>query len=225
MSGFTLDGYTTVNERILTFYDRYPQGFISTHPAKVVEIGGAVFIAIVAEVSLAPEGPTIIAEAWEPYPGKTPYTRDSEAANGATSAIGRALGQLGIGIKAAVASADEVEARIDTAPKRPNAVNYNERQERRAAGSGKGDPLKPASEKQIDVVKRMMAAVPLELRSRTLQIITGKDSFDALNNRDIQTFFDGGKELVSKAENEAAEEALRPLNATTTDDVWAADKW
>jgi len=107
---------------------------------------------------------------------------------------------------------------------RPNAREYNERQERRADGSGKGDPLKPASTKQVDVVRRMMAAVPHELRSRTLEIICGKWDFDALTNGDIQLFFDGGKELVSKAENEAAQEALSSLSARPVDDdPWAVE--
>lgn len=215
---FDLNGYTTVNQRILTFYDLHPQGVISTHPAKVMDLGAAVFISVIAEVRTTPDAPPISAEAWEVYPGKTPYTRDSEMMNAATSAIGRALMQLGIGIDKAAASADEVQAR---AADRPNATAYNERQERRKEGSGHGDPMKPATEKQIAAVRRMMGAVPIDLRAQVLKIITGKDTFEALTNGDIQILFDGGKEMISNAENTAAELALKTLG----DDPWAAEKW
>ena len=47
--------------------------------------------------------------AWEPFPGKTPFTRDSEMMNAATSALGRALGYMGLGLARSIASRDEVE--------------------------------------------------------------------------------------------------------------------
>ena len=45
---------------------------------------------------------------WEVWPGRTPFTKDSEQPNGATSALGRALGYMGFGITTGLASADEV---------------------------------------------------------------------------------------------------------------------
>ena len=125
---FDLSNYTTVHERIIQFYEKYPNGIISTHPAKVIEIGSALFISVVAEVTLDKNEPltTIIAEAWEPYPGKTPYTKDSEQLNGATSSIGKALAQLGIGIRAGMASTDEVQHRAPvTQPKDRKSTRLN----------------------------------------------------------------------------------------------------
>jgi hypothetical protein len=52
-----------------------------------------------------------IAFCWEPFPGTTPYTRDSEQMNASTSALGRALGMMGFGIDHKMASKQEVLAR------------------------------------------------------------------------------------------------------------------
>ena len=54
-----------------------------------------------------------IATAAEPYPGKTPYTKNSEFMVGMTSALGRALGYMGCGVSKAIASKNEVQARQD----------------------------------------------------------------------------------------------------------------
>jgi hypothetical protein len=48
---------------------------------------------------------------FEPYPGRTTFTKLSEQANGATSALGRALGYMGFGIDKSIASSNEVLGR------------------------------------------------------------------------------------------------------------------
>jgi hypothetical protein len=48
--------------------------------------------------------------AWEPVPGKTPYTRGSELMVAETSAWGRALAAIGIATNKSVASAEEVRS-------------------------------------------------------------------------------------------------------------------
>jgi hypothetical protein len=53
----------------------------------------------------------VIAYCWEPFPGTTPYTRDSEQMNASTSALGRALGMMGFGVDHKMASKQEVLAR------------------------------------------------------------------------------------------------------------------
>ena len=53
--------------------------------------------------------------AFEPIPGKTSYTKDSEVMNAETSAWGRAIVALGFETKK-IASADEVRARSGAAP-------------------------------------------------------------------------------------------------------------
>ncbi|HEY7821467.1 MAG TPA: hypothetical protein VIG24_01465, partial [Acidimicrobiia bacterium] len=48
--------------------------------------------------------------AWEPVPGRTPYTRGSELMVAETSAWGRALAAIGIATNKSVASAEEVRS-------------------------------------------------------------------------------------------------------------------
>ena len=60
-----------------------------------------------------------IATAAEPYPGKTPYTKNSEFMVGMTSALGRALGYMGFGINKSIASKNEIQAREN--PAKPDA--------------------------------------------------------------------------------------------------------
>ena len=164
---------------ILTFYERYPSGVISTHPAKTVEMGSTTFISVMAEVYTTPDAPPILAEAWEVFPGKTPYTRDSEMMNAATSAIGRALMQLGIGIDKAAASADEVRVAQERRTDAPDGSQPTRTDRKRWK----------ATEKQIEAVKRMMGTIPQHHKLRFLEAITGKSQFEDMTGDDVDLFF------------------------------------
>lgn len=130
-----LEGYREVPDRIIEFYTKYPEGrltrlgepsIISINVPTFDEDGtktGEVtktFIQYTAaayrtEDDKVPGVGTI----WEPFPGQTPYTKDSEMANAETSAWGRALVAIGILSKdEKIASANEVRARSG-APEAP----------------------------------------------------------------------------------------------------------
>jgi hypothetical protein len=107
-----LSGYVEVKDRVVEFYAKYADGRIQATPPEVVTVGDRTFLAVTATVYRTPDDPTpCVASAWEPFPGKTPYTRDSEAMNAETSAWGRALAAAGIGTQRSMSSADEVRAR------------------------------------------------------------------------------------------------------------------
>lgn len=110
MSDFLKD-YVPVNVRVIKFYERHPDGVISTEAPRVIEIDGKRFIESRATVLKTPDGEPYAATAWEPFPGKTPYTKDSEMMNAETSAVGRALALAGIEVSKSVASANEVAYR------------------------------------------------------------------------------------------------------------------
>lgn len=111
-SDFSLDKYVPVAERITTFYADNPTGRIHTDPPRVVTVGERTFLEVRAFVWRDPDDRRpCVACAWEPYPGKTPYTRDSEAMNAETSAVGRALGLAGIAVHRSIASSDEIANR------------------------------------------------------------------------------------------------------------------
>lgn len=124
---FELNDYVTVAERIAQFRELYPEGCLQSE-YKVEMIPTAVkgedgswstldrpVLVFKAYAYRTPndERPGI-GHASEPIPGKTPYTRDSEFANGETSAWGRALvAVLAADTKKGVATRDEVASRRD----------------------------------------------------------------------------------------------------------------
>ena len=112
-SNFQLGDYVEVKDRVAQFWALYPDGRIETDPPEGLNLDGRFFISATARVYKHRDNPTPDAtgSAWEQFPGKTPYTKDSEAMNAETSAIGRALGFLNIGIGGSLASAEEVRNR------------------------------------------------------------------------------------------------------------------
>jgi hypothetical protein len=117
VSNFAAD-YVDVAERIRMFRELYPEG--SLRPANlenpfwvedVPNVGPRlVYVAAAYRHPLDPAPG--IGSAWEPLPGKTPYTRDSELMVAETSAWGRAIvAALAADTKRGVASSEEVQAR------------------------------------------------------------------------------------------------------------------
>jgi hypothetical protein len=83
---------------------------------ELLEVGDKLYLVCTVTAWRSADDPIpSIASAWEPLPGVTPYTRNSELMVGFTSALGRALGYMGIGIQSSIASANEVNARRDDA--------------------------------------------------------------------------------------------------------------
>jgi len=113
MAAPDLSNYVDVATRIKLLIDKYPDASIICTVPKVVEVAGHTFIEVTAHVK-CDETRQAVASAWEPFPGKTPYTRDSEMMNAETSAIGRAIGALGIGLTGSMATANEVANRQTT---------------------------------------------------------------------------------------------------------------
>ena len=111
MSGFNMDGYVTVPERIALFYKRYPEGSLQMDPPVFTEVEGKSYVIGRAYAYRTPDDARpSVGTAWEVIPGTTPYTRGSEIMNLETSAWGRCIGALGIGIDKSIATLDEIEA-------------------------------------------------------------------------------------------------------------------
>lgn len=114
-----LEDYKTVPERISEFRAKYPDGRLRPvnpdRPYVVHEIGQHTFIVYVAAAyrDAGDELPGI-GVAWEPFPGTTPYTRNSELMNAETSAWGRAIvAALAADTQRSVASREEVRNRTE----------------------------------------------------------------------------------------------------------------
>ena len=105
-----MDGYIQVVDRIKLFYARYPEGSLQMGTPTFIDIGEQKWVMGRAYAYRTPtdERPGV-GTAWEIVPGTTNFTRGSEIQNLESSAWGRAIGSLGIGITASIATMDEVE--------------------------------------------------------------------------------------------------------------------
>ncbi len=109
---FDLSDYVDVAERERQLFERYPDARIQVD---LIEVRGSsdelTGWAAKATIWRTPEDAIPVCDwAVEPVPGKTPYTKDSEAMNASTSAVGRAIVLAGFPTKK-IASANEVLAR------------------------------------------------------------------------------------------------------------------
>jgi hypothetical protein len=131
-----LDSYVDVASRMSQFFAKHPDGALQpvdpAKPFEVTTIGDKAFVVYTAAAYRTPDDPRPgIGVAWEPFPGRTPYTRDSEVMNAETSAWGRAILAVGAAdTRKGIASAEEVR---------------NRREDREAAGY---DPNNPAAIKR-----------------------------------------------------------------------------
>jgi hypothetical protein len=107
--------YVDVATRIRDFKKDWPEGSLQQVKVEFHTIGSQTFVLYVAACYRTPDDErTGIGSAWEPVPGKTPYTKDSELMVAETSAWGRAIvAATGAETKnnGKIASADEVSAR------------------------------------------------------------------------------------------------------------------
>jgi len=104
--------YVDVAERIRGFKELYPDGSLqNVGDPKLMVVGERTFIVYCAAAYRTPDDQRPgIGWAWEPVPGPTPFTRDSELMNAETSAWGRAIVALGFDTKK-IASPEEVRNR------------------------------------------------------------------------------------------------------------------
>lgn len=123
--GFELaPDYKDVPTRIADFKLKHPEGCLRPanpeQPYDVVTIGQQFFIVYTAAAYRNPEDTLPgIGVAWEPFPGKTPYTKDSELQNAETSAWGRAIVAVLASESKSVASAEDVRNRQADADVKP----------------------------------------------------------------------------------------------------------
>lgn len=110
----SLDEYIDVAERLQDFKDAHPEGSLQTLSWTPTQVDGKWFIVYHAAAFRTPDdtrpGHGI---AWEPFPGGTPYTKNSELMNAETAAWGRAIVALGLAANRKLASRQEVRARME----------------------------------------------------------------------------------------------------------------
>jgi hypothetical protein len=109
--------YNTVPERLAEFKAKHPEGSFQpvnkARPYWVETIGEKTFIVYAAAAYRTPDDQKPgIGLAWEPFPGPTNFTRDSELQNAETSAWGRAMiAVLAADAKKGVATQEDIQRR------------------------------------------------------------------------------------------------------------------
>jgi hypothetical protein len=107
---YDISDYVDVKTRIEMLYVKYPEASIQFEYKGVME-GNPEFIWGVAKVYKSPQDLLpCTGTCSELAQGKTAFTRGSELANLETSAIGRAIGAMGIGLGKSMATKQEVNA-------------------------------------------------------------------------------------------------------------------
>ena len=109
--------YVLVSDRVLFFNETYPKGCISTKIIEQTEKS----ITIRATVYPEGEGRKFTGHSHEIDDGKNFINKTSLIENAETSAVGRALAMMGIGIVDSVASADEINKAVGSS--KPVASN------------------------------------------------------------------------------------------------------
>jgi hypothetical protein len=181
---FDLSDYVDVAEREAQFFERYPHGRIQVDLEDVRQ--GDVIVAWKAKATIwrTPEDPIPVCDfAVEPVPGKTPYTKDSEAMNASTSAVGRAIVLAGFPSKK-VASADEVRNRQGNGFVDLPAIPEDAKPSEYVIhfGKNRGTLLGSLNERQLKwyanewQVQEEPSDYDLRLKAAAVQLATGEDT-------------------------------------------------
>ena len=106
-----LTNYVDVPERFKQALAKWPDLRIMENRPEIINIDDKTFISVTMQAWRTPDDPIPCqATCFEPFPGKTSFTRDSEQMNASTSALGRVLGlMMSFGPK--LASFEEVRNR------------------------------------------------------------------------------------------------------------------
>ena len=90
-----LSDYVDVPTRFAALLAKWPELRIKEHRPEIVTIGDKTFISVTMQAWRTPDDPQPCqATCFEPFPGKTSFTRDSEQMNASTSCLGRLAGLM-----------------------------------------------------------------------------------------------------------------------------------
>lgn len=151
MSGIPA-GYVTVNQRLLAALERYPDLRVVETPFQIHEIDGTTYLWTAVQVYPTPDHQPTDGSVLEPVrPDRHPL-KHSELMTGYTSALGRALGYLGFGIDAGIATSDEIQAR--------QPAQLGERAIRPAHKAAQAAEAMGAVQRERETVERILEAFP-----------------------------------------------------------------
>jgi hypothetical protein len=90
-----LSNYVDVPTRFAALLAKWPELRIKEHRPEIITVGDKTFISVTMQAWRTPDDPLPCqATCFEPFPGKTSFTRDSEQMNASTSCLGRLAGLM-----------------------------------------------------------------------------------------------------------------------------------
>ncbi len=151
------DDYIEVSERIQLFVEQYPTGSLQAE-WEMTERDNEQWLSVKAYAYRYPDDQRPgVGHAWEPVPGRTPFTKGSELMVGETSAWGRALAAIGIAVHRGIASGNEVRTAAARADNVVDAKVADMGSYRTPSGGHKQEGAQPATAKQIGLLKGTMS--------------------------------------------------------------------
>jgi len=149
MTGYDLKDYIDVRQRLELFYAKWPEGSIQFEFMGVLEANPDYFYGIAYAYRTPDDVRPGKGYAQELIQGKTSFTRGSELMNLETSAVGRAIGMLGVGISQGVATMDEVVA---AQARQEEPKPYQHKGEKHNKPYAKA----PATKAQVDLILKLV---------------------------------------------------------------------
>jgi hypothetical protein len=115
--------YIDVATRLIEFREKHPTGSLQQVKVEFVNVNNKDWVIYTAAAYRTPDDIRPgMGTAWEPVPGPTSFTRDSEVQNAETAAWGRAMvAALAVDTKKGIASSEEVRNRQTKSTEAPQA--------------------------------------------------------------------------------------------------------
>jgi hypothetical protein len=154
-----LSDYVDVAERIKLFREKHPEGSLQPvnleKPFDIVTIADKTFIVYISAAYRTPDDTRPgIGSAWECFPGKTSFTKDSELMNAESSSWGRAILAALAADSKKIATREEVRNRQ---AEHPSTMPARASQSVPSVVSSAGHPLATAA--QINAIKAISKAL------------------------------------------------------------------
>ena len=154
-----LADYVDVAERIKLFREKHPEGSLQpvdpSKPYDIVTIADKTFIVYIAAAYRTPDDPRPgIGSAWECFPGKTSFTKDSELMNAESSSWGRAILAALAADSKKIATREEVRNRQ---PEHPSTTPVRASQTLPSVVSSSGHPMATAA--QLNAIRAISKAL------------------------------------------------------------------
>jgi hypothetical protein len=90
-----LSNYIDVPTRFAALLAKWPELRIKEHRPEIITVGDQIFISVTMQAWRTPDDPLPCqATCYEPFPGRTPFTKLAEQQNASTSCLGRLAGLM-----------------------------------------------------------------------------------------------------------------------------------